>query len=69
MTNASLSDFPGVNKSGMVSNGNYIWMSFFHSYLSPRGRAGIVMSSQASSAAGKEADVRQALVKTAMWTS
>lgn len=55
---------PGVNKAGKVSNGNYIWMSFFHSYLSPRGRAGIVMSSQTSSAGGKEADVRQALVKT-----
>ncbi|PZX37970.1 type I restriction enzyme M protein [Roseinatronobacter thiooxidans] len=55
---------PGVNKGGKVSNGNYIWMSFFHSYLSDRGRAGIVMSSQASSAGGKEADVRQALVKT-----
>lgn len=55
---------PGVNKAGKVSNGNYIWMSFFHSYLSPRGRAGIVMSSQASSASGKEAEVRQALVKT-----
>jgi len=55
---------PGVNKTGKVSNGNYIWMSFFHSYLSPRGRAGIVMSSQASSAGGKEAEVRQALVKT-----
>lgn len=55
---------PGVNKGGKVSNGNYIWMSFFHSYLSPRGRAGVVMSSQASSAGGKEADVRQALVKT-----
>lgn len=55
---------PGVNKAGKVSNGNYIWMSFFHSYLSPRGRAGIVMSSQTSSAGGKEAEVRQALVKT-----
>lgn len=55
---------PGVNKTGKVSNGNYIWMSFFHSYLSKRGRAGIVMSSQASSAGGKEAEVRQALVKT-----
>lgn len=55
---------PGVNKTGKVSNGNYIWMSFFHSYLSPRGRAGIVMSSQASSSGGKEAEVRQALVKT-----
>ncbi|MDM7852101.1 class I SAM-dependent DNA methyltransferase [Pseudochrobactrum kiredjianiae] len=55
---------PGVNKAGKVSNGNYVWMSFFHSYLSSRGRAGIVMSSQTSSAGGKEADVRQALVKT-----
>jgi type I restriction enzyme M protein len=55
---------PGVNKSGKVSNGNYVWMSFFHHYLSPRGRAGIVMSSQTSSAGGKEAEVRQAMVKT-----
>lgn len=55
---------PGVNKGGKVSNGNYIWMSFFHSYLSPKGRAGIVMSSQASSAGGGEAKVREALVNT-----
>jgi type I restriction enzyme M protein len=55
---------PGVNKGGKVSNGNYVWMSFFHSYLSDRGRAGIVMSSQASSAGGQEAKVREALVKT-----
>ncbi|WP_245601534.1 N-6 DNA methylase [Sedimentitalea nanhaiensis] len=55
---------PGVNKAGKVSNGNYIWMSFFHSYLSDRGRAGIVMSSQASSAGGQEAKVREAMVKT-----
>jgi type I restriction enzyme M protein len=55
---------PGVNKGGKVSNGNYIWMSFFHSYLSDKGRAGIVMSSQASSAGGGEAKVREALVKS-----
>ncbi len=55
---------PGVNKGGKVSNGNYVWMSFFHSYLSGRGRAGIVMSSQASSAGGQEAKVREALVKS-----
>ena len=55
---------PGVNKGGKVSNGNYVWMSFFHSYLSPKGRAGIVMSSQASSAGGGEAKVREALVKS-----
>ena len=41
---------PGVNRQGKVSNGNYVWISYFHSYLSDRGRAGFVMSSQASSA-------------------
>lgn len=55
---------PGVNKGGKVSNGNYVWMSFFHAYLSEQGRAGIVMSSQASSAGGQEAKVREALVKS-----
>nr|WP_323782643.1 N-6 DNA methylase [Amylibacter sp.] len=55
---------PGVNKGGKVSNGNYIWMSFFHAYLSDTGRAGIVMSSQASSAGGGEAKVREAMIKT-----
>nr|WP_319473364.1 N-6 DNA methylase [uncultured Cohaesibacter sp.] len=55
---------PGVNKGGKVSNGNYVWMSFFHSYLADTGRAGIVMSSQASSAGGQEAKVREAMVKS-----
>lgn len=55
---------PGVNKGGKVSNGNYVWMSFFHSYLSKTGRAGVVMSSQASSAGGGEAKVREAMIKT-----
>ena len=55
---------PGVNKGGKVSNGNYVWMSFFHSYLSEKGRAGFVMSSQASSAGGQEAKVREAMVKS-----
>ncbi len=55
---------PGVNKKGKVSNGNYIWISYFYSYLGERGRAGFVMSSQASSAGGGEAKVRQKLVET-----
>jgi len=55
---------PGVNKKGKVSNGNYIWISYFYSYLSERGRAGFVMSSQASSAGGGEAKVRRKLVET-----
>ena len=55
---------PGTNPQGKVSNGNYVWMSFFHAYLSDTGRAGIVMSSQSSSAGGEEAKVRQAMIKT-----
>lgn len=55
---------PGVNKEKKVSNGNYVWMSFFHSYLKENGRAGFVMSSQASSAGNQEAEVRQAMIET-----
>lgn len=55
---------PGVNAKGKVSNGNYVWISYFYSYLSEKGRAGFVMSSQASSAGGGEAKVRQKLVET-----
>jgi len=55
---------PGVNKDKRVSNGNYLWISYFHSYLSERGRAGFVMSSQASSAGHGEKEVRRKLVET-----
>ncbi len=55
---------PGVNKKGKVTNGNYVWISYFYSYLNERGRAGFVMSSQASSAGRDEAKVRQKLVET-----
>ena len=55
---------PGVNKKGKVSNGNYVWISYFYSYLSKKGRAGFVMSSQASNAGDGEAKVRQKLVET-----
>lgn len=54
---------PGVNKKGRVSNGNYVWISYFYSYLNTRGRAGFVMSAQASSAGRDEAKVRQALIE------
>ena len=55
---------PGVNKKGAVSNGNYLWMSYFYSYLNDQGRAGFVMSSQASSAGGEEAKVRRKMIET-----
>lgn len=55
---------PGINRSNRVSNANYLWLSYFYSYLNENGRAGIVMSSQASSAGRDEARVRQKLTET-----
>ncbi len=55
---------PGVNKQKKVCNGNYLWISYFWSYLSDKGRAGFVMSSQASSAGHGEKEVRQKIVET-----
>ena len=55
---------PGINKKRKVSNGNYVWISCFYSYLNPKGRAGFVMSSQASSAGRDEATVRRKLIET-----
>ena len=55
---------PGVNKQKKVSNGNYLWISYFWSYLCAKGRAGFVMSSQASSAGHGEKDVRRKIVET-----
>ncbi len=55
---------PGVNKQKKVGNGNYLWISYFWGYLSPKGRAGFVMSSQASSAGHGEKEVRRKIVET-----
>lgn len=55
---------PGVNKEKKVSNGNYLWISYFWSYLNEKGRAGFVMSSQASSAGHGEKEVRRKLVES-----
>ncbi len=57
-------DLPGVNKKDKVSNGNYVWISSCYSYLGAQGRAGFVMSLEASSAGRDEAKVRQKLVET-----
>ena len=55
---------PGINKQKKVSNGNYLWISYFWSYLHEKGRAGFVMSSQASSAGHGEKEVRKKIVET-----
>jgi len=55
---------PGINKNKKVPNANYLWIQYFYSYLNKTGRAGFVMSSQASSAGREEAKVREQLVRT-----
>jgi type I restriction enzyme M protein len=55
---------PGTNKEKKVGNGNYLWISYFWSYLNNKGRAGFVMSSQASSAGHGEKEVRKQIVET-----
>ena len=55
---------PGVNAAKKISNANYLWISYFWSYLSDKGRAGFVMSSQASNAGHDEKAVRQRIVET-----
>jgi len=55
---------PGVNKNKEVGNGNYLWISYFYSYLNDKGRAGFVMASSATDSQGKDKDIREQLVKT-----
>lgn len=55
---------PGVNKEKKISNANYLWISYFYSALNETGRAGFVMSSQASSAGQGEREVRRKIVQT-----
>lgn len=55
---------PGVNKKKKVSNGNYLWIQYFYSYLNKKGRSGFVMASSASDAGGEDKNVRQKLVES-----
>ncbi len=55
---------PSVNKDKEIGNGNYLWISYFYSYLNENGRAGFVMASSATDSQGKDKDIRESLVKT-----
>lgn len=55
---------PSINKNKEVGNGNYLWISYFYSYLNETGRAGFVMASSATDSQGKDRDIRESLVKT-----
>lgn len=55
---------PAVNKNKEISNGNYLWISYFYSYLNETGRAGFVMASSSTDSQGKDKDIREKLVRT-----
>ena len=55
---------PSVNKSKEVGNANYLWISYFYSYLNEKGRAGFVMASSATDSQNKDKLIREQLIKT-----
>jgi len=54
---------PPLTGKGTVSNGNYLWMQYFYSYLNATGRAGFVMASSATDAGNAEKLIRQKLIE------
>lgn len=55
---------PSINKNKEIGNANYLWISYFYSYLNEQGRAGFVMASSATDSQGKDKDIREKLVQT-----
>lgn len=55
---------PSANKSKEIGNGNYLWISYFYSYLNDKGRAGFIMASSATDSQSKDKNIRENLVKT-----
>ena len=57
---------PGVNKKTKeVGNANYLWISYFYSYLKEnKGRAGFVMASSATDSQNRDKEIRQQLVES-----
>ncbi len=55
---------PGVNKNKEIGNANYLWISYFYSYLNETGRAGFVMASSATDSQREDKNIREKLVKT-----
>ena len=55
---------PSINAKKEFGNANYLWISYFYSYLNENGRAGFVMASSATDSSGKDRDIRQQLAET-----
>lgn len=55
---------PSVNENKEIGNANYLWISYFYSYLNEKGRAGFVMASSATDSQKKDKDIRAKLVES-----
>ena len=55
---------PRVNQQEEISNGNYLWIQYFYSYLNENGRAGFVMAGPAADSGNKEREIRKKLIET-----
>lgn len=55
---------PGVNANKEVSNANYLWISYFYSYLNETGRAGFVMAASATDSSNKDRLIREQLARS-----
>lgn len=55
---------PSINKQKEIGNANYLWISYFYSYLNDTGRAGFVMASSATDSQREDKKIRENLVKT-----
>lgn len=64
LMNMAVHGLTGVNKAKEVGNANYLWVSYFYSYLNEHGRAGFVMASSATDSQGKDKDIREKLIQT-----
>lgn len=55
---------PAINKNKEVGNANYLWISYFYSYLNKTGRAGFVMAASATDSQRADKEIRQKLLET-----
>ena len=56
---------PAYNKNTKeIGNANYLWISYFYSYLNEHGRAGFVMAASATDSKGRDREIRKGLLET-----
>lgn len=56
---------PSYNKNTKeIGNANYLWISYFYSYLNDHGRAGFVMAASATDSSGRDREIRKQILET-----